>query len=72
MTDISTTAPITFHRQGMQRIKLPKLGIGAALEAFTKAMGQALEMTYVMPYETGRRRPMVASNADLNGRDPNW
>lgn len=72
MTDIITIAPIAIRRQGMQRIKLPKLGIGAALEAFTKAMGQALEMTYVMPYETGRRQPLVVLDADLNGRDPNW
>lgn len=72
MTDITFTAPITIRRQGMQRIKLPKLGLGAALEAFTKAMRQALEMTYVMPYETGRRQPLVALDADLNGRDPNW
>ena len=72
MTDIATSAPITVRRHGMQRIRLPKLGISAALEAFTKAMGQALEMAYVMPYETGRRQPLVALDADRDGRDPNW
>lgn len=72
MTDFITTAPITIRRPDLQCMKLTKLGIGATFADLTKAMGQALEMAYVTPYETGRRQSLVTFDADLNGRDPNW
>jgi hypothetical protein len=33
---------------------------------------QAFEMAYVAPYRATQNKPLMAFNADLEGRDPNW
>ena len=66
MFDITTNHLITRSRP------LPEIGVGTALLAMIKAMGQAFEMAYVAPYETIARRPPPADPSDLQGRDPNW
>ena len=72
MTDIIITAPIAIRRPSLQLLALPKLGIGVAMAALSKAVGQAFDMAYVAPYQTISQSPLVASDADLEGRDPNW
>ena len=70
MTDITVTAPIATRRP--LRLEFPKLGIGAALDAFSKAIGQTLDLAYVAPYRSITQPPAAAINADLEGRDPHW
>jgi hypothetical protein len=72
MTNLISTASIAFPRYGLPHLKLPKLGVGAAIATLARAIGQALEMAYVTPYQTTRRPPSAAIDADLQGRDPNW
>ncbi len=72
MTAITNTTPIAFRRPSLQLLALPKLGIGVAMAALSEAVGQAYGMAYVAPYQTIRQSPSVASDADLEGRNPNW
>jgi hypothetical protein len=72
MTDIFTTTPIFIRRPSLLRLELPKLGIGTATAATSKAIMQAFEMAYVAPFSTTQRKPPIAFDADLEGRDPNW
>jgi hypothetical protein len=70
MADISTTAPITVRRLNLPRLGFPRLEIGASLAAISGLVGDALKMAYVDPYTS--RRPQIASDDDLEGRDPTW
>ncbi|MEQ1954052.1 hypothetical protein [Mesorhizobium sp. CN2-181] len=72
MTDIPGIAPIVIRRPDLQRLKIPMLKIGASLAAMFGLLGDAINMAYVEPYTIHRRRPQVASDDDLDGRDPDW
>ena len=72
MTDITNTTPISLRRPSLLRLELPKLGIGTATAAISKAIMQAFEMAYVAPFSTTQRKPLTTFDADLEGRDPNW
>ena len=72
MSDIITTTPTAIRRPSMLRLELPRLGIGTAVTAISKAIMQAFEMTYVAPYRATQSKPPMAIDADLEGRDPNW
>ena len=70
MTDISTTAPTTIRR--LPRLGFPRLGIGASLADISGLIGDAFKIAYVAPYASRDRRPQVAPDDDLEGRDPTW
>jgi hypothetical protein len=72
MTDIASTTPTTLRHPRLQRPKFPKLEIGRKAEAVSKAVMQAFEMAYVAPFNTRQNKLPVATDADLEGRDPNW
>lgn len=72
MTDISTDAPVAVCRSNLQRLNIPRLGIGASLAAISGLLGDAFKMAYVAPYSNHGRRPQVVSDDDLEGRDPSW
>ena len=72
MTDISPNAPVAVRRPNMQRLNIPRLGIGASLAAISGLFGDALKMAYVDPYTSHARRPPVGPDDDLEGRDPTW
>jgi hypothetical protein len=72
MTDISATALIPLRRLKLPRIVLPRLAIGATLEAITLLIGNALDMAYVQPYSSLSRRQRIIPDDDLEGRDPDW
>lgn len=72
MADIITTAPITASRPLLSSIKLPKIGLRAALVSLASGFGRAAEMAYVDPYRISGRGKPSAPEADLEGRDPNW
>jgi hypothetical protein len=73
MTDIIITTPISLRRPHLLRVEFPKLEIGSKVEAISKAIMQAFEMAYVVPFSTPQSKLAVAvDDADLEGRDPNW
>jgi len=72
MTDMSTTALITFRRLNLPRLSFPRLEIGASLAAMFSLVGDAINMAYVAPYTNLRRQPQVVPGDDLEGRDPSW
>jgi hypothetical protein len=72
MADISAIAPVAIHRSNLQRPNIPSLRIRASFAAISIVLGNALNMAYVDPYTSHRRRPQVAPDDDLEGRDPTW
>ena len=72
MTDISPIAPIAIRHSNLQRINIPRLGIGASLAAISALVGDAFNMAYVVPYTGLHRQPQVVPDDDLEGRDPTW
>ena len=72
MTDIISTAPISIRCSSLPRPSMPKIGIGAALEAITGLLGRAFNLAYVDPYTSLQRQPPIIPDNDLEGRDPNW
>jgi hypothetical protein len=73
MTDlVITTSPIAIRHADPQRLKRPRLSIGATLSAMFKTLEQAFCMAYVAPYGTSRRQTWDASGAEADGRDPRW
>ena len=72
MTELITTAPIANRLPSLSRTSLPKLGLGAALVATARAVGQAFTLAYVAPF-TGRRiHDPTRSDEYFGGRDPRW
>ena len=73
MTDIITTAPITFRRPVFSSLRFPKLGIGQALARILEEFGHALDLAYVQPFHLGRsKQPPVVLEGSEKGRDPSW
>ncbi len=72
MRDVVTATPVTIRRSYLPRVMLPNLAIGATVLDLIKAMGIALNMTYVAPCGTIQNERLVPDVANLNGRDPNW
>ena len=71
MTDITAACPMTDRRTQLQRPKVPRLPLGAAIGAMASAVGQAFAMGYVAPFQTSRRAPHPPTQAE-DGRDPTW
>jgi hypothetical protein len=71
MTDISLIARTAIRRPTLRRL-IPRLGIGASLAAICGLLGDAFKMAYAAPYTSRSRRPQVASDDDLEDRDPTW
>ncbi len=71
MTDIYINALVSNRRPSLLKA-LPKIGIGAAIAASFKAIGQALDMAYVAPFSAPQPKHPIALDADLEGRDPKW
>lgn len=72
MTDISGTIPTTIRHFKLPRLVLPWLAIGASFDAINLLIGNALNMAYVEPYSSLRRREQIVPDDDLDGRDPSW
>ena len=72
MTDIITTAPITFRRPVFSSLRFPKLGIGQALARIQEEFRHALDLAYVQPFRLGRSQPPVVLEGSEKGRDPSW
>lgn len=72
MTDIISTAPISIRRPRLPRLRVRRIGVGAALDAIAGLFGHALNLAYVDPFTSLQRRPPVIPDNDLEGRDPNW
>lgn len=72
MTDLTTSAPLTVRCPYLPRIKLPKLRIGASMGSVSTGIRQAFCMAYVEPFKTPQREPVIFTDVDLEGRDPNW
>jgi len=71
MTDIVPTAPISIRSSSLPRLRLPRIGIGASLDAIARLFGHALNLAYVAPYTSRERQPQVIPDNDIEGRDPN-
>ncbi len=79
MTELITTAPIANRFPSLPRTSFPKLGVGAALaataravgQAFT-AVGQAFTLAYIDPFTGPRLHDPAGSDEYLGGRDPRW
>ncbi len=71
MTDITTT-PIFLGRPSLPCLELPKLGIGRGISEVSSSIVQAFEMAYLAPFRATQRKPPMAFDSDLEGRDPNW
>ena len=72
MTDITNNAPITIRHLSLPRLKFPKLGIAAAITAFSASIFGAYSMAYVTPFDALRGQSSIPDDVDLEGRDPNW
>jgi hypothetical protein len=72
MTDIITTAPVTFRRPAFSFVRFPKLGIGQALARMREEFGHALDLAYVQPFRLGRGQLPVVLEGSEKGRDPSW
>ena len=72
MTYISSNAPIIIPRPKLPRLSFPTLGIGALIAAIPGSLGDVFKMAYVAPYAGHQRRPEVAPDEALEGRDPSW
>jgi hypothetical protein len=72
MTDIITTAPITFRRPVFSSLRFPKLGIGQALARIQEEFRHALDLAYVQPFSLGRGQLPVVLEGSEEGRDPSW
>ena len=72
MTDVPAIAPTAIRRSNLQRLSIPALRIGASLAAISCLLGDAFGMSYVAPYTSHGRRPQIAHDGDLEGRDPSW
>jgi hypothetical protein len=72
MTDITHSTPIRLSRVQTPRLALPKIGIGARIEAASIAIMQAFALAHVAPFNTLQRGRVVNLESDLEGRDPNW
>ena len=72
MTDIITTAPITFRRPVFSSLRFPKLGIGQALARIQEEFRHALDLAYVQPFHLGRGQLPVVLEGSEKGRDPSW
>ena len=71
MAVITSNAPIAIRRLKLPRLHMPRLAVGASLDAMLGVMGKAFTMAYVDPYTSSRHRPKVLDE-DLEGRDPDW
>jgi hypothetical protein len=72
MTDIITTAPITFRRPVFSSLRFPKLHIGQALGRILEEFGHALDLAYVQPFRLGRGQLPDVLEGSEKGRDPSW
>ena len=72
MKVLTHNAPLSIRQFRLPRLRLPKLGLTATIAAAPTGMTQAYSMAYVEPFKNRQRRPLVLSDADLEGRDPNW
>jgi hypothetical protein len=72
MTDIIITRPISLRSPSLPRLVFPKLGIGRVISKISTSIVQAFEMAYVAPFSAMQRKPAMAFDDDLEGRDPNW
>ena len=72
MTDLINIAPFTIRHLRLPLVKFPKLEIGAPITAVSTSITQAYSMAYVEPFKTRERQPLIFSDVDLEGRDPNW
>ncbi len=72
MTDIITTAPVTFRRPAFSSLRFPKIGIGRALVRTLEEIGHAVDLAYVQPYRLDRGQVPVVLEGSEKGRDPSW
>lgn len=72
MTDIITTAPVTFHRPVFSSLRFPKLGIGQALARIQEEFRLALDLACVQPFRLGQGQLPVVLEGSEKGRDPSW
>lgn len=71
MSDIISPVPISIRSSSLPRLRLGRIGVGAALGAIAGLLGHAFNLVYVAPYTSLQRRPPVIPD-DFDGRDPNW
>jgi hypothetical protein len=50
----------------------PKLRLGATITAVSTSVRLAYCIAYDEPFKTHERQPLIFSDVDLEGRDPNW
>ncbi len=72
MTVLTTSAPLAIRHLRLPRVKFAKLGFGASITAVSTSITQAYCMAYVDPFKAQEHPPMIFSDVDLEGRDPNW
>jgi hypothetical protein len=73
MSDLVNSTPLTIRHLRLPRIRFPKLDIGATIVAVSTSITEAYAMAYVEPFRIrGRQPPLIVSDCDLEGRDPNW
>ncbi|MFN0194975.1 MAG: hypothetical protein ACKVP5_23850 [Aestuariivirga sp.] len=72
MTDIATTAPVTFRRPAFSSLRFPKFGIGRVLARISENYGYALNLAYVQPYHLDQGQLPVVLEGSEKGRDPSW
>jgi hypothetical protein len=70
MTDLSTKDPIPIRR--LSRLSFPRLEFGASLRGVFRLLDDAINMAYVAPYASLRRRPQAVREDEPDGRDPSW
>jgi hypothetical protein len=72
MSDLVNSTPRTIGHRRLPRARVPKLDIGATIVAVATSITQAYSMAYVEPFKIRGRQPLIFSDVDLDGRDPNW
>ena len=72
MTDIISTAPVTFRHPVLSSLRLPKLGVGRAFAWIVEEFTHALNLAYVQPYNIDRGQLPIILEGSEKGRDPSW
>jgi hypothetical protein len=72
MSDLVNSTPLTIRHLRLPRVRFPKIDLGATIVAVSTSITEAYAMAYVEPFKIRGRQPLISSDVDLEGRDPNW
>jgi len=65
-------APLTVRLPRLPRLSFPMLGIDATINGVFTSIQTAACLVCFDPFTVHQRRAVRVTDADLDGRDPNW